>query len=263
MGGGQRVSSSDSEDIHTFARDGNLEALQSICISNPLAVNARDKLSRTPLHLAAWAGQLEVVAFLCKHKADVGAAANDDMGAIHFASQKGHLAVVRTLLLSGVSVNASTRKGFTALHYASQRGHLELVKYLVRKGAKIGAKIKAGKSAIDVTPSEEVRTFLMSCEEPSKDGKDVGKARSVLSDEKSGDNSSIKESKKEGGHTSPSYMDVSKNGAGSSIEEVIEDAEGSEKKRGREEGKGSESVPKKARVALGHLLANDDVSEEM
>ncbi|KAJ6712192.1 ANKYRIN REPEAT PROTEIN [Salix purpurea] len=39
---------------------------------------------------------------LCKHKADVGAAAMDDMGAIHFASQKGPLEVFRTLLSSGV-----------------------------------------------------------------------------------------------------------------------------------------------------------------
>ena len=28
------------------------------------------------LHLAAWAGQMEVVIYLCKHKADTGAAAN-------------------------------------------------------------------------------------------------------------------------------------------------------------------------------------------
>ena len=49
------------------------------------------------LHLAAWSGQAEVVSYLCKHKADVGAAAMDDMGAIHFAAQKGHLEVIRTL----------------------------------------------------------------------------------------------------------------------------------------------------------------------
>ncbi|KAB5573787.1 hypothetical protein DKX38_000981 [Salix brachista] len=47
-----------------------------------------------------WAGR--GMTHLCKHKADVGAAAMDDMGAIHFASQKGPLEVFRTLLSSGV-----------------------------------------------------------------------------------------------------------------------------------------------------------------
>lgn len=63
------------------------------------------------LHLAAWSGQAQVVSYLCKNKADVGATAIDDMGAIHFAAQKGHLEVVRTLISSGVSVKSSNRKG--------------------------------------------------------------------------------------------------------------------------------------------------------
>ncbi|PPD83071.1 hypothetical protein GOBAR_DD20010 [Gossypium barbadense] len=35
--------------------------------------------------------QAQVVSYLCKQKADVGAVAMDGMGAIHFAAQKGHL----------------------------------------------------------------------------------------------------------------------------------------------------------------------------
>nr|KJB09911.1 hypothetical protein B456_001G174500 [Gossypium raimondii] len=38
--------------------------------------------------------QAQVVSYLCKQKADVGAVAMDGMGAIHFAAQKGHLEVV-------------------------------------------------------------------------------------------------------------------------------------------------------------------------
>ncbi|TYH09828.1 hypothetical protein ES288_A07G128600v1 [Gossypium darwinii] len=81
-------------DIHAAARSGDLSKLQSILASNPLAVNSQDKHSRTPLHLAVWARQAQVVSYLCKQKADVGAAAMDGMGAIHFVAQKGHLEVV-------------------------------------------------------------------------------------------------------------------------------------------------------------------------
>ncbi|PQQ13327.1 tankyrase-1 [Prunus yedoensis var. nudiflora] len=168
--GNPQKSSSWSQNLHTAARSGDLTAVQSILSSNPLTVNSRDKHSRTPLHLAAWSGQTEVVNFLCSHKADVGAAAMDDMGAIHFAAQKGHLEVVRTLLLSGASVKAYTRKGLTPLHYAVQGAHVELIKYLVKKGANLSAKTKAGKTPLDLASSDEVRSCLKECERSSEKG---------------------------------------------------------------------------------------------
>ncbi|KAF2308889.1 hypothetical protein GH714_022808 [Hevea brasiliensis] len=122
------------------------------------------------LHLAAWSGHAHVVNYLCKNKADVGAAAMDDMGAIHFAAQKGHLEVVRTLLSSGVSIKTSTRKGLTPLHYAAQGSNLELVKYLVKKGASLAVKTKAGKTPLDLASREEIRLFLEESEQSSKKG---------------------------------------------------------------------------------------------
>ncbi|KAF2308904.1 hypothetical protein GH714_023334 [Hevea brasiliensis] len=118
----------------------------------------------------AWSGHANVVNYLCKNKADVGAAAMDDMGAIHFAAQKGHLEVVRTLLSSGVSIKTSTRKGLTPLHYAAQGSNLELVKYLVKKGASLAVNTKAGKTPLDLASREEIRLFLEESEQSSKKG---------------------------------------------------------------------------------------------
>lgn len=39
---------SGNEELHAAARSGDLKAVQAICIANPLAVNSRDKHSRTP-----------------------------------------------------------------------------------------------------------------------------------------------------------------------------------------------------------------------
>lgn len=36
------------ENLHTAARSGDLNAVHSILSSNPLAINSRDKHSRTP-----------------------------------------------------------------------------------------------------------------------------------------------------------------------------------------------------------------------
>ncbi|KAH9620186.1 hypothetical protein KSS87_019005, partial [Heliosperma pusillum] len=157
----EKMKSSKEDDIHGAARNGDVNLVELIISSNPLALNSRDRHSRTPLHLAAWAGHANVVTALCKHKADVGAAAMDDMGAIHFAAQKGHLEVVKTLVSSGASLKAVNRKGFTVLHYAVQGSHIELTKYLLKKGLNLNTKTKAGKTALDLASNAEIRSLLV------------------------------------------------------------------------------------------------------
>ncbi|XP_028123913.1 uncharacterized protein LOC114320998 [Camellia sinensis] len=243
-------SSNLAEDLHTAARSGDLVAVQSICSSNPLAINSRDKHSRTPLHLAAWSGQAQVVSYLCKKKADVGAAAMDDMGAIHFASQKGHLEVVRILVSCGISVKASNRKGMTALHYAVQGSHLELAKYLVKKGSSLSAKTKAGKTPLDLANSEEVCSFLAECEKQTDKGDLNGK--------KKADEDHLQSSLQEKAEGSEGEI------AGNRPEEEGEENEEDEsiKRKADDNIKENSTKPKKAKISLNHLLASDDTQEE-
>ncbi|CAL9204885.1 unnamed protein product [Musa hybrid cultivar] len=102
---------SESSDLHAAARNGDLTTVESICNANPLAVNARDRHSRTPYPFSLtsfgfWCGHTEVVRFLYKNKANVGAGAMGDTAVIHFVAQKGHLEIIRILLSSDVSVKA-------------------------------------------------------------------------------------------------------------------------------------------------------------
>lgn len=191
---------------------------------------------RNRLHLAAWAGHNEVVSYLCKNKADVGAAAVDDMGAIHFASQKGHLEVVRTLLSVGVSLKSITRKGLTPLHYAAQGSHLDLVKYLVKKGANVRATTKAGKNPADVAGNPETQTFLEECEEQARKDK-------------------VKNSQKKTEEVKPESYDVE--GADKGLKR--KDSED-----GNEEGELEEasSKAKKPKVVLRHLQESDDTEAD-
>ncbi|KAJ8538452.1 hypothetical protein K7X08_027673 [Anisodus acutangulus] len=244
MGNPRKQSSTDrSEELHAAARSGDLTAVQTLCSTNPLAVNSRDKHSRTPLHLAAWSGHDQIVEYLCKNKADVGAAAMDDMGAIHFAAQKGHLEVVRLLVSSGVSVKSCNRKGMTALHYAVQGSHLELIKYLLKKGANVNTKNKAGKTSIDLANNEEVSSVLRQPEAAS--------SKAAVDD---GENKVEPEPKTE-----------SSDGKGAATEEGEIEVEKDEslKRKGDENETNEESKEtKKAKVALNHLLASDDNQED-
>lgn len=241
-----------SQGLHDTARAGDLEGLQAIYFSNPTIINARDKHSRTPLHLAAWSGQNEVAEFLCNHKADVGAAAVDDMAAIHFASQKGHLEIVRILLRSGASVHASTRKGMSALHYAVQGSHLEVVKFLIRKGASLSAKTKAGKRPIDLANDDEVCSILTS-PELSKSNKEsqTNNPPAVSATNVKCDIDNVESEPKE------SFLEEKERPA--ITHEKEEDIKKGQRVRS-EEALDIGPQPKKAKVALSHLV-DDDTQE--
>ncbi|KAH7278733.1 hypothetical protein KP509_38G054100 [Ceratopteris richardii] len=157
--------------IHDAARAGDLVRLLSIIEADASTLNSRDRHSRTPLHLASWAGHTDVVHALCKKNADVGATAVDNTAAIHFASQKGHVEVVRMLLAAGASATASTRKGMTPLHYAIQGGHLELAKLLMKRGACLHTKNKAGKKPVDLIKDEEFLRALQAAETKTQTAK--------------------------------------------------------------------------------------------
>lgn len=171
----------------------------------------------------------------------------DDMSAIHFAAQKGHLEIVRTLLLFGVSVKASNRKGLTPLHYASQGSHLELVKYLIRKGANLGAKTKAGKTPRDLARSDGIRLLLEEYEKSAKRENPSGSRKVENSEPKPSESDKTEK---------PSKVK-------SAAAEIDEQGDEMGKRKVEEDNKGETATkPKKAKVALNHLLSEDDTQED-
>ncbi|XP_009766633.1 uncharacterized protein [Nicotiana sylvestris] len=249
MGNPKKQSTDRDEELHAAARSGDLTAVQTLCSTNPLAVNSRDKHSRTPLHLAAWSGHAQIVDYLCKNKADVGAAAMDDMGAIHFAAQKGHLEVVRLLVSSGVSIKSCNRKGMTPLHYAAQGSHLELVKYLLKKGANVNTKNKAGKTPIDLASNEEVSSILRQpVTAPSKEAGN-GEDNKAESESKSSSQEKIESSDGKSVATEEGEIEAEKD---ESLKRKGDEHETNEKSK----------ETKKAKVSLNHLLASDDNQED-
>ncbi|WCJ20601.1 Ankyrin repeat family protein [Euphorbia peplus] len=236
------------EEVHAAARSGDLNGVESILSSKPLLVNSRDRHSRTPLHLAAWSGHADVVSYLCQNKADVGAAAMDDMGAIHFAAQKGHLEIVKTLVSSGVSVKSCTRKGLTPLHFAAQGSYLELVKYLVKKGASLAAQTKAGKTPLDLANNEEIVSFL---------------EESMQSSSKKGNTNT--EEKAEESNAKPSLPEKSESCGEVNASRDEEEEEGEFVKRKGEKDHDTEEAPseqKRRKITLNHLVTEDDTEQE-
>lgn len=110
-------------DVHGAARSGDAAALEVAIAADPKAVKATDKHSRTPLHLAAWAGHVKAVAVLCEASADVHVPAMDGITALHFAAQQGHDDVCKELLKRGAKVNVKDHKKLnTPLHCSVHHG---------------------------------------------------------------------------------------------------------------------------------------------
>uniref|UniRef100_A0A1B0DFA4 Uncharacterized protein n=1 Tax=Phlebotomus papatasi TaxID=29031 RepID=A0A1B0DFA4_PHLPP len=124
--------------LHTAVQDKDFETIRNLLSDNVGIVNS--KLGDwTPLHLAAFNGDLSIVEFLIQKieeqnisKEDgIDHPSNDGFTPLHAASSNGHLDVVMFLISQGANVQAVNDEGWTILHAAAQNGCLPVVQYLI------------------------------------------------------------------------------------------------------------------------------------
>ena len=125
--------------IHDAARGGDLEAVREIVSREPLAVNSLDESGRTPLIVAAAAGQREVVSLLIERGALVNATNDRGATSLHFAASRGDSQIVRTLIGHGAVVNARAIGCATPLCWASCAGREGAARVLITEGANVNA----------------------------------------------------------------------------------------------------------------------------
>ena len=100
------------------------------------ALEARDGRGRTPLHVATFARQREVIRALAKAGADLNALESDRYDAVTIASVADDEETLRVLLSLGASAKQVTsRYDGTALIAAAHLGHDGVVKQLIAAGA--------------------------------------------------------------------------------------------------------------------------------
>jgi ankyrin repeat protein len=97
------------------------------------SVYARDKVDRSPLHLAS--ESIEIVRLLVKHGADVNARDKYYNTPLHMASYSGCAETARFLIKHGAEVTSQDLWHFMPLHLASFLGRSEVVRLLVEHGA--------------------------------------------------------------------------------------------------------------------------------
>jgi serine/threonine protein kinase len=117
--------------LHIAAYAGRLEVVKFL-IGNGADIEIRDSFGDRPLHWAAAIGAYEVAALLLGCKADPNARGKRDMGPLHRAVYNGHHALTNLLLDHGADVNLQDSHGVTPIREAIGKNDFYMVRNLLR-----------------------------------------------------------------------------------------------------------------------------------
>lgn len=135
-------------DIFDAARNGQLNEVISVYSKNPNVINLRNSEGYSPLILACYHGNKEVVEFLVDKVNDING--TSDYGSpLMAAVVKGDIEIIEILLSRKASTNIADVNGTTAIHYAVMFKNYEVIKLLMEANADLQMKDKRGQSALD------------------------------------------------------------------------------------------------------------------
>lgn len=149
-------------DVFDAAAIGDVDCLRSLLDDDPAAVSALAGDGFSPLHLAAWFGQVGAAELLLARGADVERVADNgtDLRPLHSAAAGGHEVIVHLLLDRGADIESAQGGGVRAIHSAAHRDDLAMVRLLVERGADPSAATDDGRTAADLTTEAAVLALL-------------------------------------------------------------------------------------------------------
>ncbi|XP_014209663.1 uncharacterized protein LOC106640224 [Copidosoma floridanum] len=121
--------------LHYGIRNGHKEAVMML-MNKEMNVDENKAYSGySLLHLAADKGQVDLVNYFLKLKANICAISERGTTPLHLASLRGFLEIVKILITKGSNVNAKCKDGATPLHLAVEFGFKDIAELLIKNGA--------------------------------------------------------------------------------------------------------------------------------
>lgn len=117
-------------------------------VGRELSSEAARAHAYSPLHLAAYSGNVEAARLLVDQGADVNETLPIGVAPLHCAAATGEVEIARLLLKAGADVNGTTSRGLTPLHSAASEGHTEVAELLIAWGADLHARTHSGATAL-------------------------------------------------------------------------------------------------------------------
>ena len=123
--------------VYYAALCGFLEVVDYLALNYPRCASTCGGRCGTALHVASFAGHLQIVPSLLRHGVSVNVPGHAGDGPLRFASQSGHCDVVRYLIKNGADVNLKGEGQNTPLNWAAHGGHVEVVRELLAHNANV------------------------------------------------------------------------------------------------------------------------------
>ncbi|GAC1561180.1 MAG: ankyrin repeat domain-containing protein [Herpetosiphon sp.] len=139
-------------DVWTAAALGQRERLHALLQEDTGLVRSYSADGWTPLHLAAFFGNLATCKYLLSQGAPCLAWSRNDMHnqPLHAAVASNQGKVVAELLAAGADVNSRQHGGWTPLHGAAQNGDPEVVELLISHGANAHSSNDSGQMPAEI-----------------------------------------------------------------------------------------------------------------
>ena len=112
---------------------GNLE-MMALFVERGADLRRANRYGEQALQLAAWSGHLDAVKWLLERGAPLDRQGKH-WGALHYAVFNGHQKLVNDLIARGANINARSPNGATPLMMAAREGHEGLARTLLESGA--------------------------------------------------------------------------------------------------------------------------------
>jgi uncharacterized protein len=130
-------------------RSGEVADVTKMCELFPELINESDSKGFTPLIIAAYNNQPEVVAILLQAGADSTIGDRNGNTALMGALFKGYDAIAHKLLDAGADPNVQNEQGATALTFAATFHRNQLAQRLLQAGADKNIADRFGKTPLD------------------------------------------------------------------------------------------------------------------
>ncbi|MFD2892855.1 ankyrin repeat domain-containing protein [Flavobacterium chuncheonense] len=137
-----------NRDFFDVARNGSVAEAKIFFKQDNSVVNALNNHGFSPLILACYSSNLEIIDFLLENGADLNYVSQEGT-ALMAVTVKGNIQLVDLLLQKGANPNLTNANGITALMYAVQFNNSEIVKKLLDNGADKNILTDSGKSAFE------------------------------------------------------------------------------------------------------------------
>lgn len=141
-------------DLPNAAKMGDADEVLHLIYNGANVVGEFGAAKSTPLHWAAWSGDVECLKILLNNGADINCQNRHGYSPLHWASIRGNMKALNFLVAEGADLQIKDSQGGSPLHWAVSGEQDKCIHALLEAGANINAMNNRGETALHFAATE-------------------------------------------------------------------------------------------------------------